>query len=318
MTTTWHAAVVLAALELTPGEPSDLTALLRDPQQRSALLDPSGPRTAPQDRGYDDPEHDRASDLTSLGDYLAAALDPRRVEHWSKVLEGGIAAGAYAPLIVGEGRYAHRLADLWDAPPVLFHSIGEQGAAQKPKREVAALDPPGAAVAIVGGRDAGDEVLAATHRVAGALAATGIRIVSGLAAGVDTAAHRGALSGGGLTTAVLGTGLDHVYPDENRELAAAIRERGFLVSQFAPPAPRTGTTFLRRNAVIAGLSDVSLIMDGRVRSGSRHELECAIRYGRGALLWAPALAREPWACATAESGRASFVESANDVLAHLG
>lgn len=322
MTNTWRGAVVLAALELTPGEPSDLTALLRDSDQRRALLDHLGAHAGARASSPATSQHDaedRASALTPLASYLAAALDTSRVEHWFKILENGANQGAYAPVLVGDDNYPHRLAHVWDAPPVLFHSLPPTHTLHRRQTTHGVpVDPQTPSVAIVGGRDADEGVLAATYLVAAAVADAGIRVVSGLASGVDTAAHIGALSVGGLTTAVLGTGIGHVYPTENRQLAADVRRNGVLVSQFAPPAPRTGTTFLRRNAVIAGLSDVSLIMDGRARSGSRHEVDQAIGYERPVLLWAPALARERWATVMAESGWASYVESVDDVLAHLG
>jgi len=87
------------------------------------------------------------------------------------------------------------------------------------------------------------------------------------------------------------------------------------VSQFAPTAPRTGTTFLYRNNVIAGLADVNVVMSGRERSGSRHQADQAIRYGRRVLLWQPALDGEPWALrAVADDGDAEFVTDARQVV----
>ncbi len=116
----------------------------------------------------------------------------------------------------------------------------------------------------------------------------------------------------------MGTGIDRVFPpEENIDLAEQIRESGTVLSQFAPSAPRTGTTFLRRNSVIAALTDVSLVMDGRERSGSRHEIEQAIAFGRSALMWAPSLASEDWAQDLANRGLASFVSSVEQVVAKI-
>lgn len=296
------AAVVLTALELVPGEPSDLTSALRSQADRQALLGP----------GHGD-EIGTYGPLSPLGKYLVEAIDPGRVESWVEVIERGSRECRYRPVIAGDPGYPVRLARVWDAPPVLFRSIDPEW----PTDAQPDIDPDGPTIGIIGGRDAGRLVLDATELVAASVATHGYRVVSGLAAGVDTAAHAAAIAAGGMTTAVLGTGIDHVYPAENIELARRIVARGVLVSQFAPPAPRTGTTFLRRNSVIAALSDANLVMDGRDRSGSRHEIEQSVRYGKQVLMWAPALHREEWATALVDSGQATFVDSMEAVLAAL-
>jgi DNA processing protein len=161
----------------------------------------------------------------------------------------------------------------------------------------------------VGSRETTPAALDDAYRLAFELARHQIPVVSGLAAGVDTRAHCGALDAAGLTLAVLGTGIQHVFPAANSQLAESIRHSGVLISQFAPEAPRTGTTFLRRNHVIAGMSDVSVVIDGRARSGSRYEIEQAIGYRRPALLWAPTLESEHWARQLVDQGQVSFVSS---------
>lgn len=298
------AAVVLTALELVPGEPSDLTSVLRLSIDRQALL---GPGNLPTGSSSDE------RGLSPLGQYLTKAIDPARVESWAEVIDRGSRECRYRPVVIGDPAYPARLAEARDAPPVLFRSIEPEWPADAQPD----IDPDGPSVGIIGGRDAEAWVLEDTNLVAAAAAAQGYRVVSGLASGVDTAAHTATLEAGGLTTAVLGTGIDHVYPFENTDLARRIVGHGVLVSQFAPPAPRTGTTFLRRNCVIAALSDASVIMDGRARSGSRHEVEQAVRYGKPVLMWAPALSREEWAHELVEAGQASFVDSVEAVLAAL-
>lgn len=298
------AAVVLTALELVPGEPSDLTVTLRSAEDRQALL---GPGNLLTEHGGD---HDR---LRPLAQYLIERVDPARVERWAEIIERGARECRYRPVIVEDPAYPARLAETWDAPPVLFRSIDSEWPADAQPD----IDPEGRSVAIVGSRETEAWVLEDTRLVAAAVAQQGCRVVSGLAAGVDTAAHEATIDAGGMTTAVLGTGIDHVFPEENRDLAHRITSHGALVSQFAPPAPRTGTTFLRRNCVIAALSDVSVIMDGRDRSGSRHEVEQAIRYGKRVLMWAPALRQETWANQLTETGQATFVDSVEAVVAAL-
>ena len=282
MDTTRLASTVLAALELVPGEPWDLTEILRRPAEREALLG-------------------LKSDVGSLQltGYLRDNLHQDRVEHWQKRLEQLARSHKVYPLIVGEPGYPALLLSCWDAPPVLF---------------VRGSLPTGTGVAIVGSRNASAKALADAANVGAEVAGAGLVVVSGLASGIDSAAHKAALSAGGVTVAVMGTGIENIYPRENSLLAEEIVDSGALLSQFAPDAPRTGTTFLRRNRVIAGLANVSLIMEGLERSGSRHELEQALSYKRPVLLWRPGMGRERWARELVSSGSAVFVSTPREVV----
>ena len=150
-------------------------------------------------------------------------------------------------------------------------------------------------IAIVGSRAASDDATDAAHTLAAALADAGTTIVSGLARGVDTAAHRGALDANGHTTAVVGTGIDVVYPPENHELLERIAQRGAVVSQFPPGLPPSKTSFPVRNAVIAGLSRASLVVEAEELSGTRIEMDYTLEFARPVLLWAPALNKHCWA-----------------------
>jgi len=124
------------------------------------------------------------------------------------------------------------------------------------------------AVAIVGSRRPTPYGLAVAERLASDLAARGVTIVSGLARGIDTAAHRGALAAGGRTLAVLGCGVDVVYPPENRALAREIEARGALVSQFAPGVPARARHFPARNRTLAGLTLGVAVVEAAERSGA--------------------------------------------------
>ncbi len=124
------------------------------------------------------------------------------------------------------------------------------------------------AVAIVGARRATPYGLEVAERLAAELAARGVTIVSGFARGIDSAAHRGALAAGGRTIAVLGCGIDVVYPQENRALARALEGAGALVSQFAPGVPALPGHFPVRNRTLAGLALGVLVVEAAERSGA--------------------------------------------------
>jgi len=281
------AAVALAALELLPAEPCDLSTVLTDPVLRATLVRRACP-----------PDED------GLLPYLCAELDHGRVETWEKRLDALVADGAGAPVLAGDPDYPPLLADCWDRPPVLF---------------VRGRQPDGLpTLAVVGSRQAEPATLASAGTVAALAAAAGVSVVSGLAAGVDTAAHTAALDAGGHTVAVLGTGIRRIFPEQNTALAEDIAASGALLSQFAPSAPRTATSFLRRNSVIAGLARTNLVMDGQERSGSRHQAEQAVRYGRTVLLWAPTLAAQTWSREMVANGSATFVDSPEAVLTACG
>ncbi len=162
--------------------------------------------------------------------------------------------------------YPDRLARLVDAPAVM----SLQG-------QVDALSEP--CVALVGARAAtvyGKEVAFSLGK---SLAAAGVTVVSGLARGIDAAAHRGALAAGGRTVAVQACGPDLTYPPEHRELAAAIQERGAVVTEFPPGASPRRFHFPLRNRLISGLSQVVVVIEARERSGSLITAEHALEQG---------------------------------------
>lgn len=205
----------------------------------------------------------------------------------------------------GSSRYPTRLRALHGRPQLLF----VQGEWKEP--ELAPL-------AIVGSRRAPTESLADARTVAAEAAAAGHTIVSGLAAGVDAAAHEGALDADGRTVAVMGTGLGRVYPSANRDLADRISATGALVSQFPPFSAPSKTTFPARNALIAALSDVSLVVEMSERSGTRIELNCALAQGKTVLLWHRCLGHHDWAQELAAHPQVAFARSITDVLDQLG
>ena len=168
-------------------------------------------------------------------------------------------------------------------------------------------------LAVVGSRSPSDEGIAAAFSTSAALAQRGHCIVSGLASGIDAAAHRGALSVNGHTIAVVGTGADCVYPTENHELRNEIAQDGTIVSQFPLGHQPSKTTFPARNAVIAGLSAASLVIESSDQSGTRIEAELTLEQAKQVLLWAPILADESWAQEFASHPLVSFVERIDDI-----
>ena len=169
-----------------------------------------------------------------------------------------------------DARYPSRLAEVPDAPATL-HVHG------------ALVDADALAVAVVGSRRATPYGLEVAETLAADLAARGVTIVSGLARGIDAAAHRGALRVGGRTLAVLGSGIDVIYPPENRRLAAEIAERGALLSQFAPGTPPLPQNFPTRNQVIAALSLAVVVVEAAEKSGSLITARLAAELGREVL-----------------------------------
>jgi DNA processing protein len=181
--------------------------------------------------------------------------------------ETGSMPRALSPADAG---YPSRLAEVPDAPGTL-HVHG------------ALVNADALAVAVVGSRRATPYGLEVAETLAADLAARGVTIVSGLARGIDAAAHRGALRVGGRTLAVLGSGIDVIYPPENRRLAAEIAERGALLSQFAPGTPPLPQNFPTRNQVIAALSLAVVVVEAAEKSGSLITARLAAELGREVL-----------------------------------
>jgi DNA processing protein len=172
------------------------------------------------------------------------------------------------PLILTDDRYPTLLRETYD-PPIVIYCLGAFANA---------LSQP--VVAIVGSRRCSTYGRNVAEKLSRELAERGVTIVSGLARGIDSAAHRGALEGGGLTVGVMGTGLDAVYPKENRKLAARIVEQGALITEFPLATPPVSQNFPFRNRVISGLALGVLVVEGAERSGSLITARLAYEQGR--------------------------------------
>jgi DNA processing protein len=207
-------------------------------------------------------------------------------------------------LALGEPRYPEALAAIPDAPPLLTF-----------RGDPALLAAP--AIAIVGARNAS----AGGCRLAGTLARelgeAGLVVVSGLARGIDAAAHRGALATG--TVAVFAGGLDVVYPSENEVLAAAIADHGLILAELAPGSQPLARNFPRRNRIVAGLARGTLVVEAAIRSGSLTTARLAGEQGREvmAIPGSPLDSRCRGANRLIRDG-AALVEEAADILEILG
>ena len=166
-----------------------------------------------------------------------------------------------------DAEYPEKLRYLDDAPMLLYC-----------KGDISLLNTD--AISIVGTRMPSNYGRYVTEKFAGVLASAGLTVVSGLAYGVDAISHRKALEVNGKTIAVLGGGLNHIYPEANTNLANEIAEKGLLISEYPPFAKPTKYTFPVRNRIIAGLSLGTLITEAGKKSGTIHTKEYALDYGR--------------------------------------
>jgi DNA processing protein len=182
---------------------------------------------------------------------------------------------------------------------------------------VSALNTP--AVAIVGARAASPYAVAVAQRLAADLVAAGLAVVSGLARGVDSAAHRGALGNGGTTVGVLGSGVDVIYPPEHRSLAGEMETSGAVISELVPGTAPHPHFFPLRNRIISGLARAVVVIEAGEKSGSLITARCALEQGRDVLAVPGNVlsGRNRGAHALLRDG-AAIVESVDDVLAQLG
>jgi DNA processing protein len=209
-------------------------------------------------------------------------------------------------LTVDDPRYPAQLAAVPGMPAALFVR-GDPAVLARPQ------------VAIVGSRAATASGCETAFDLSARLAAHGFAITSGLAAGIDAAAHRGALAAGGVTIAVCGTGLDRVYPPGHEGLADEIAAAGALVSEFPTGTPPAPYNFPRRNRLMSGLARGVLVIEAAARSGSLITARLAGEQGREVMA-VPGSIHNPRArgCHRLIKDGAALVESVDDVLAALG
>ena len=222
----------------------------------------------------------RMSDLAvaafaaETGSHLVAEPRSARFARFLRAFD----AGAYLVMIQAQGirwlgrsepAFPRGLTAIFDPPIGLF---------VRGDADAALLDQP--AVAVVGARSCSPYGASVARTLGRELAAAGLVVVSGLARGVDGEAHRGALEAGGTTVAVLGCGVDRVYPAAHAELARRVSERGLIVSEYAPGVEPAPWRFPARNRIIAGLAAATVVVEARERSGALITADLALEEGR--------------------------------------
>lgn len=244
-----------------------------------------------------------------VGPALASAM-ARGIDGFDAIVdehERWLAAGDERHLItLGDPRYPGELLQIADPPLALFVQ-GRLDALAHPRR-----------LAVVGSRNPTPQGTDNARAFAHALARSGLSIVSGLALGVDGAAHDGALAAGGVTLAVVGTGLDRVYPSRHRALAHRIVAQGAMISEYALGTPPLAQNFPQRNRVISGLSAGTLVVEAALQSGSLITARMASEQGREVFAIPGSIhSTQSRGCHALIRQGAKLVESAQDVLEEL-
>ncbi|MEE8387453.1 MAG: DNA-processing protein DprA [Acidiferrobacterales bacterium] len=209
-------------------------------------------------------------------------------------------------LVITDDDYPALLREIPD-PPALLYIRGDPAVLSLPQ------------LAMVGSRNPTPGGMDNARAFASALAPTGLLVTSGMALGIDTAAHTGALEGGGSTVAVAGTGVDRIYPARNHALAHRIVEQGALVSEFPLATPPLRENFPQRNRIIAGLSLGTIVIEAALRSGSLITARLASEQGREVFA-IPGSIHSPQAkgCHQLIRQGAKLVETATDIMEELG
>jgi DNA processing protein len=216
-------------------------------------------------------------------------------------------------LTLGDADYPAPLLDIPD-PPLMLYAMGQTAQLATLRAEQA--------LAMVGSRNPTPQGAENARYFASSLAASGLIVVSGLALGVDGAAHEGALQGatkGQLATiAVVGTGLDRVYPRQHRELAHRIAQNGLILSEYPLGTPPLSPNFPRRNRLISGLSQATLVVEAALQSGSLITAKQALEQGRDVMAIPGSIhSTQAKGCHALIKQGAKLVESAQDVLEEL-
>lgn len=253
----------------------------------------------------------QVDETTTAGRQLARNLDTN-LEDLNEARQGASQAVEQASdvgarlITVLDDDYPATLREIYNLPPFLF----VQGELR---------DTDLASVSVVGTRSATPEGLEQARRLAQALAQRDVTVVSGLAAGIDTAAHTAALNAGGRTLAVMGTGILRTYPSENKQLRRRIVEsgQGAVLSQFWPTTPPSRKTFPIRNVVTSGISQGTVVVEASVTSGAKMQARLAYEHGKTVFVLDSLVTNRPWASSYVQAGKAIEVTDVDDVIQRL-
>ena len=259
------------------------------------------------------PQHVFAASAAALADIvparvvhiLLAPMSSDTQAHIASTLQWAGQAGNHL-LTLADEQYPKWLLEIADPPPLLYAS-GQPALLAAPS------------VAVVGSRNATAQGICNSMHFSETLSRAGLTVVSGLALGIDTAAHEGGLRGAGSTVAVTGTGLDTVYPLRNRALAKRIEAAGCIISEYPLGTPPLAANFPRRNRIISGLARAVLVVEAAARSGSLITARMAAEQGRDVFA-IPGSINAPLSrgCHHLIKQGARLAESAEEILDELG
>jgi DNA processing protein len=242
---------------------------------------------------------------TTVGTALAERLSGHDCEREIDAALAWVATPGNHVVTLADAAYPQALLTAAD-PPVLLYAKGRLELLNRP------------AIAIVGSRNATKQGEATAEHFARALSSAGLTVVSGLALGIDAAAHQGALKERGSTIAVIGTGADRIYPSRNEDLARQVAEQGVIISEFPLGTPAVAANFPRRNRLIAGLGRGCLVVEAAERSGSLITARLAAEAGLEVFA-IPGSIHSPLSrgCHKLIKQGAKLVERAEDILEEL-
>lgn len=251
--------------------------------------------------------HEQSKAATEARSLLPRGLDCADSAHTrvDEELREAEALGARLVTVLDDD-YPPTLRLVWNLPPFLFILGGDFTEADL------------RSVAVVGTRTPSVEGVEKARRIAGGLAGAGVVVVSGLAKGVDSAAHSSTLDAGGRTIAVVGTGVCSTYPAENAPLADRIvSSGGLIVSQFWPTTRPSRWTFPRRNVVMSGIGQGTVVVEASSTSGAKMQARLATEHGKQVFLLQSLVTRQTWAQTYVEKRGAVEVERLEDILRRL-
>jgi DNA processing protein len=257
--------------------------------------------------------------LVSEAQCTALCIEPAGLQEQLLATQNWLQADVHCRriLTLGDANYPQALLHLED-PPILLYAIGPRQAWESNALNHASER----CLAIVGSRNPTPQGVENAKQFAQALAQAGLTVVSGLALGVDGAAHEGALQGAATgqlaTIAVVGTGLDRVYPKQHHDLAHRIAQRGIIVSEYALGTPPHSANFPKRNRIIAGLGRGTLVVEAAVKSGSLITARLATDLGREVFAIPGSIhSTQARGCHSLIKQGAKLVENASDILEEL-